>query len=138
MPGKGHLILTGSLGEVMRESVQAALSYIRSHAEILKIDPKQFETLDFHVHVPAGAMPKDGPSAGITMAVALASLLTRCHAVKPATAMTGEITLRGKYFPWAGSKKKSSLRPVPVSGRYCYPIRIGRTWWKILQMSVKK
>lgn len=105
MPGKGHLILTGSLGEVMRESVQAALSYIRSHAAQLKLDSKQFETSDFHVHVPAGATPKDGPSAGITMAVALVSLLTH-RPIKPATAMTGEITLRGKILPVGGIKEK--------------------------------
>jgi ATP-dependent Lon protease len=105
MPGKGQLILTGSLGEVMRESVQAALSYVRAHAAQMKIDPKIFERTDFHVHVPAGAIPKDGPSAGITMAVALASLLTRC-AIKPAVALTGEITLRGKILPVGGIKEK--------------------------------
>ena len=105
MPGKGHLILTGSLGDVMKESVQAALSFVRAHTQQLNIDPKLFERSDFHVHVPAGAIPKDGPSAGVTMAVALASLLSR-RRVKPATAMTGEITLRGKILPVGGIKEK--------------------------------
>ncbi len=105
MPGKGHLTLTGSLGDVMKESVQAALSFVRAHTREMDIDPKVFERSDFHVHVPAGAIPKDGPSAGVTMAVALASLLTR-RRVKPGLAMTGEITLRGKLLPVGGVKEK--------------------------------
>jgi ATP-dependent Lon protease len=106
MPGKGHLTLTGSLGDVMKESVQAAMSFIRAHTKQLSVDPKGFERSDFHVHVPAAAIPKDGPSAGVTMAVALASLLTR-RRVQPATAMTGEITLRGKILPVGGIKEKA-------------------------------
>jgi len=105
MPGKGNVTLTGSLGEVMRESAQAALSYVRSHADKLGIEPTLFEKSDLHIHVPAGAIPKDGPSAGLTMAVTISSLVTRCP-VKPATAMTGEITLRGKVLPVGGIKEK--------------------------------
>ncbi len=105
MPGKKLLTLTGQLGDVMKESAQAALSFIRSNSAELKIDPSIFEENEIHIHVPAGATPKDGPSAGITMVVALASLLTG-HAVKPCMAMTGEITLRGKLMPIGGLKEK--------------------------------
>jgi ATP-dependent Lon protease len=105
MPGSKGLILTGQLGDVMKESVTAALSYIRSHADALKIDSAIFEKSELHVHVPAGAVPKDGPSAGITMLTALVSLLTG-RRVKNRLAMTGEVTLSGQVLPVGGVKEK--------------------------------
>jgi len=100
-----RLILTGMLGDVMRESAQAAVSYVRSHTALLDVDPRVFEGKAIHIHVPAGAIPKDGPSAGVTMVTALASLVTR-RVVRSDTAMTGEITLRGKVLPVGGIKEK--------------------------------
>ncbi len=105
MPGKKGLVMTGQLGDVMKESAQTALSYVRSNAEAFGIEKDFFETADIHLHVPAGAIPKDGPSAGVTMACALTSLLTG-RLVKSDTAMTGEITLRGKVLPVGGIKEK--------------------------------
>ncbi|MGC9221575.1 MAG: endopeptidase La [Solirubrobacteraceae bacterium] len=105
MAGKPSLMLTGQLGDVMKESAQIALSYLRSHADDLHIDQTQFEDRSFHVHVPAGAIPKDGPSAGVTMVTALTSLLTG-HPVKHTVGMTGEVTLRGRVLPIGGVKQK--------------------------------
>ena len=105
MSGRGELKLTGSMGDVMRESVEAARSWLRNHAGEYALDPEEFDRHDVHVHVPQGAVPKDGPSAGIGMVTALASLLTG-RATVPRVAMTGEITLRGKVLPVGGIKEK--------------------------------
>ncbi|MCW5937731.1 MAG: endopeptidase La [Fimbriimonadaceae bacterium] len=105
MPGNKGLIVTGQLGDVMKESVTAALSYVRSHAKQLKIDPQEFERSEIHIHVPAGSVPKDGPSAGVTMVTAIASLFSG-RPVKPRLAMTGEVTLTGQVLPIGGVKEK--------------------------------
>jgi ATP-dependent Lon protease len=105
MPGKGQLRLTGSLGDVMRESAEAARTWLRAHADALHVERDALERSDLHLHVPAGAVPKDGPSAGVAMVTSLASLLTG-RAAPPDVAMTGEITLRGKVLPVGGIKEK--------------------------------
>jgi ATP-dependent Lon protease len=105
MAGKGRLTLTGQLGDVMKESAEIAHSYVRSKAQELAIDPAEFEHSDVHLHVPAGALPKDGPSAGVAMVMALASLFTR-QPVRSDVGITGEITLRGRVLPVGGIKMK--------------------------------
>jgi ATP-dependent Lon protease len=122
VPGGGRLILTGQLGEVMRESAQAALSLVKSRAASLGIDPALFEKSDIHIHVPAGAIPKDGPSAGVAMYSALASLLTD-RTVRSDTAMTGEISLRGLVLPVGGIKEKTAAAARAGLTRVMLPAR---------------
>jgi ATP-dependent Lon protease len=105
VPGGGKLILTGQLGDVMKESAQAALSIVKNRAGAFKIDASRFEKSDIHIHVPAGAIPKDGPSAGVAMFMALVSLMTE-RTIRNDTAMTGEISLRGLVLPVGGIKEK--------------------------------
>ena len=105
MPGKEGFVLTGQLGDVMKESARIALSYVRGHAAELGIGEQAFADREFHIHVPAGAIPKDGPSAGITMTTALVSLLSG-RPVKHTVGMTGEVTLQGRVLPIGGLKQK--------------------------------
>jgi ATP-dependent Lon protease len=105
MKGKGGFTMTGQIGQVMQESMQAALTWVRSNADRLGLDGDFFATHDIHMHVPAGAIPKDGPSAGVTMATTLVSLLTG-RRIQPLVAMTGEITLSGNVLPVGGIKEK--------------------------------
>jgi ATP-dependent Lon protease len=127
VPGRGALILTGQLGEVMRESVQAALTLVKSRATQLGIDPAIFEKSDIHVHVPAGATPKDGPSAGVAMFTALTSLLTD-RTVRHDTAMTGEISLRGLVLPVGGIKEKVVAAAAAGLKRVMLPARNRRDY----------
>jgi ATP-dependent Lon protease len=126
-PGKGALILTGQLGDVMRESVQAALTLVKSRASQLGIDATLFDKSDIHVHVPAGATPKDGPSAGVAMFTALTSLLTD-RTVRSDTAMTGEISLRGLVLPVGGIKEKVVAAAAAGLTRVMLPARNRRDY----------
>jgi ATP-dependent Lon protease len=130
--GKGALILTGQLGDVMRESAQAALTLVKSRVAQLGIDPQAFERSDIHVHVPAGATPKDGPSAGVAMFTALASLLTN-RTVRSDTAMTGEISLRGLVLPVGGIKEKVVAAAAAGLTRVMLPARNRRDFDDIPQ-----
>ncbi|MGT2435081.1 endopeptidase La [Bradyrhizobium betae] len=132
VPGRGGMILTGQLGEVMRESVQAALTLVKSKAPQLGIDPQLFEKNDIHVHVPAGATPKDGPSAGVAMFTALTSLLTN-RTVRSDTAMTGEISLRGLVLPVGGIKEKVVAAAAAGLKRVMLPARNKRDYDDIPQ-----
>ncbi|WP_248305215.1 endopeptidase La [Devosia sp. 1566] len=132
VPGKGALILTGQLGDVMRESAQAAMSLVKSRAGVLGIDPSLFEKSDIHVHVPAGATPKDGPSAGVAMTTALVSLLLD-RRVRSDTAMTGEISLRGLVLPVGGIKEKVVAAAAAGIKRVLLPARNRRDYEDIPQ-----
>jgi ATP-dependent Lon protease len=154
MPGKKGLTLTGSLGDVMKESAQAALSWVRSRAERLGLAADFFEQSDLHVHVPSGAIPKDGPSAGVTMTTALASLLTG-RPLRPNLAMTGEVTLRGRVLPVGGVKEKvlaakragidtvilprrneKDLEDVPPSAREAMQFHFVETMDEVLELAL--
>jgi ATP-dependent Lon protease len=137
VPGRGGMILTGQLGDVMRESVQAAMTLVKSRATQLGIDPSVFEKSDIHVHVPAGATPKDGPSAGVAMFTALTSLLTN-RTVRSDTAMTGEISLRGLVLPVGGIKEKVVAAAAAGLKRVMLPARNKRDYDDIPQSARDK
>jgi ATP-dependent Lon protease len=137
VPGRGALILTGQLGDVMRESAQAALTLVKSRASQFGIEPAIFEKNDIHIHVPAGATPKDGPSAGVAMFTALASLLTD-RTVRHDTAMTGEISLRGLVLPVGGIKEKVVAAAAAGLTRVMLPARNRRDFEDIPKSAREK
>src|SRR3989454_4096832 len=155
MKGKGELVLTGQLGDVMKESARAALTYEKSHADLLGIPEEAFNDTDIHVHVPAGAIPKDGPSAGVTMATALVSALSRRPA-RHDIAMTGEVTLRVRVLPIGGVKEKvlgavragiktiilpkeneADLQDLPEDLRKSLPVHLVRALGEVLSMALR-
>ena len=125
-PGKGRLSLTGNLGDVMKESATIAFEWVKAHCTELGIDPEKFEKYDLNIHVPEGAIPKDGPSAGITMVTSIVSTYTG-RKVRDRIAMTGETTLRGRVTPWAASRKRYWPPSAPASRRCCCRRRTART-----------
>jgi ATP-dependent Lon protease len=137
IPGSGRLILTGQLGEVMKESAQAALSIVKNRATALGIDPARFEKSDIHIHVPAGAIPKDGPSAGVAMFMALTSLMTE-RTIRSDTAMTGEISLRGLVLPVGGIKEKVVAAHSAGIKRVMLPARNRRDYDDIPEIARKQ
>src|SRR5262249_1181658 len=137
IPGKGGLILTGQLGDVMRESAQAALTLVKNRATQLGIEPSMLERNDIHIHVPAGATPKDGPSAGVAMFTALASLLTT-RTVRNDPARTGEIWLRGLVLPVGGIKEKVVAAAAAGLTRVMLPARNRRDYDDIPQGAREK
>jgi ATP-dependent Lon protease len=137
IPGSGRLILTGQLGDVMKESAQAALSIVKNRAVALGIDPARFEKSDIHVHVPAGAIPKDGPSAGVAMFMALTSLMTE-RTIRSDTAMTGEISLRGLVLPVGGIKEKVVAAHSAGIRRVMLPARNKRDYDDIPEIARKE
>ena len=122
MPGKGEVKLTGKLGDVMKESAMAGISYIRSVSEVYQIDKDFFSEHDIHIHIPEGAVPKDGPSAGITMATAVLSAVIK-QPVRADVAMTGEITLRGRVLPIGGLKEKLLAAKMAGMKTVCVPAK---------------
>ncbi len=132
--GKGNLQITGQIGEVMQESAQAALSYLKSRQKVFEIPEDFFEETDIHIHVPEGAIPKDGPSAGITLATALISAALGVP-VRHEVAMTGEITLRGRVIQSGGVRRRCLHLIAQVLKQSSCPVKTKKTWWTYLKQS---